>query len=94
MARTRRRAGSRKRTRRSTRRLPLAIGLTLIAAGLVTVGIRATGSYGLFDRLVAGSALMTARDKAAHALRNSWPGAALIAGGGAIVLIGRARRGQ
>mgnify|MGYP006266636027 CR=1 FL=1 len=76
------------------RRLPLAIGLTLILAGLITVAANAAEGYGLFDRLIAGAALTTARDKAARALRESWPGVALITAGGAIVLLGRARRGR
>jgi len=76
------------------RRLPLAIGLTLILAGLITVAANAAEGYGLFDRLIAGAALTTARDKAARALRESWPGLALIVAGGSIVLLGRARRGR
>jgi len=86
---------ARRRTRYARpRRLPLAIGLTLILAGLIAVGARAADGYGLFDRLIAGAALTTARDKAARALRESWPGIALIAAGGSVVLLGRARRGR
>ncbi|MEM0984552.1 MAG: hypothetical protein AAGI17_11465 [Planctomycetota bacterium] len=78
--------------RRPRKLLWFAVGL--IALGLGAVIFETMKSYGVFDRLVAGSAALTARDKFVRALRESWWGAGLLGIGLTLALAARTRSGR